>query len=120
MARGTATASRGATGFIFADYMLGLPSQSARVVAMADGLLRRSSYYAYIQDDWRITPKLTLNAGLRYETLKTGCIPWRQFRRSQPRPILAAALRHAYHPLVVDLTRMTRIRTELYADTRDE
>ncbi|MDQ2898925.1 MAG: TonB-dependent receptor, partial [Acidobacteriota bacterium] len=65
-------ANRGATGFIFADYMLGLPSQSARVVAMADGLLRRSSYYGYIQDDWRITPKLTLNAGLRYENSR----PW--------------------------------------------
>ncbi len=65
-------ANRGATGFIFADYMLGLPSSNARVVAMADGLLRRSSYYGYIQDDWKITPKLTLNAGLRYENSR----PW--------------------------------------------
>ncbi|MBI3693626.1 MAG: carboxypeptidase regulatory-like domain-containing protein [Acidobacteria bacterium] len=65
-------ANRNATGFIFADYMLGLPSQSARVVAMADALLRRSSYYGYIQDDWKITPKLTLNIGLRYENAR----PW--------------------------------------------
>ena len=65
-------ANRNATGFIFADYMLGLPAQSARVTAVADALLRRSAYYAYIQDDWKITPRLTLNIGLRYENGR----PW--------------------------------------------
>jgi len=65
-------ANRGATGFIFADFMLGETSSSARVVAMADAMLRRSSYYGYIQDDWKITPKLTLNIGLRYENPR----PW--------------------------------------------
>lgn len=65
-------ANRNATGFIFADFMLGLPAQSARVVAMANGMLRRTSWYGYVQDDWRITPKLTLNLGLRYENAR----PW--------------------------------------------
>ena len=65
-------ANRNATGFIFADFMLGVPAQSARALAMADALLRHSSYYAYIQDDWRITPKLTLNLGVRYENAR----PW--------------------------------------------
>ncbi len=64
--------NRNASGFIFADYMLGLPAQSARVVAMANGMLRRTSYYAYIQDDWKITPKMTLNIGMRYENAR----PW--------------------------------------------
>lgn len=65
-------ANRNATGFIFADYMLGLPGQSARIVAMADALLRRSIYSGYIQDDWKISAKLTLNVGLRYENAR----PW--------------------------------------------
>ncbi len=39
---------------------------------MANALLRRSSYYAYVQDDWKITPRLTLNAGIRYENSR----PW--------------------------------------------
>jgi len=34
--------------------------------------LRASSYYLYIQDDWKITPRLTLNIGLRYENTR----PW--------------------------------------------
>ncbi|MEO7145046.1 MAG: TonB-dependent receptor, partial [Bryobacteraceae bacterium] len=65
-------ANRGATGYLFADYMLGLPGQSARVTAMADALLRRTSYAAFIQDDWKITTKLTLNIGVRYENPR----PW--------------------------------------------
>ena len=72
---GTATfnpAARTSTGFSFADYMLGELANSAHDVAVANTMLRSSSYNAYIQDDWKITPKLTLNAGLRYENIR----PW--------------------------------------------
>ncbi len=65
-------ANPNATGYTFADLLVGLPSQAYRVVAMADGLLRRTSYAAYIQDDWKITKKLTFNLGLRYENGR----PW--------------------------------------------
>ena len=65
-------ANRGATGFIFADFMLGETSTAARVAAMANAMLRRSSFYAYVQDDWKITKRLTLNIGVRYENPR----PW--------------------------------------------
>jgi len=65
-------ANRGATGFIFADFMLGETSTAARVLAMANGMLRRTSYYGYVQDDWKITTRLTLNLGVRYENAR----PW--------------------------------------------
>ena len=65
-------ANRGATGFVFADFMLGETSSAARVAAMANAQLRRSSYYAYVQDDWKITKRLTLNLGVRYENPR----PW--------------------------------------------
>jgi hypothetical protein len=72
---GTATfnpAARTTTGFAFADYMLGEIANSARAVAVANTMLRSTSFYGYIQDDWKITPRLTLSAGLRYENVR----PW--------------------------------------------
>jgi hypothetical protein len=60
------------TGFAFADYMLGLPSQALRAVALGNAMLRRNVYTGYVQDDWKITPKLTVNLGVRYENSR----PW--------------------------------------------
>ncbi|MEX2261370.1 MAG: TonB-dependent receptor [Bryobacteraceae bacterium] len=65
-------ANRNATGFGFADFLLGETNQSARALASANAMLRGTAYYAYIQDDWKITPRLTLNIGLRYENTR----PW--------------------------------------------
>jgi Carboxypeptidase regulatory-like domain/TonB-dependent Receptor Plug Domain/TonB dependent receptor len=49
-----------------ADFMLGLRAQYAlSSVLVAD--LRRDMHFAYIQDDWRATSRLTLNLGVRYE-----------------------------------------------------
>jgi hypothetical protein len=61
-----------ATGFVTADFMLGFLSQYYRVIALANGQLRRTSFATFIQDDWKATPKLTINAGLRYENAR----PW--------------------------------------------
>jgi hypothetical protein len=49
-----------------ADFALGLRAQYAlSSVLVAD--LRRNMHFAYIQDDWRATRRLTLNLGIRYE-----------------------------------------------------
>jgi hypothetical protein len=49
-----------------ADFELGLRAQYA-LSSVLVAHLRRNMQFAYIQDDWRATNKLTLNLGLRYE-----------------------------------------------------
>jgi outer membrane receptor protein involved in Fe transport len=65
--RGTFTFTGAATGFDFADFLLGIPDTSSIAFGNADKYFRASSYDAYATDDWRIGPDLTVNAGLRWE-----------------------------------------------------
>jgi hypothetical protein len=54
------------TGNALADYMLGLAnseSQAAPVTASDNSFF----YSLFAQDDWRVTPRLTVNAGLRWD-----------------------------------------------------
>jgi carboxypeptidase family protein len=57
----------GQTGNPFADFLLGFPSQTQRQVGTAQAYLRQNGYAAFIQDDWRVTPRINITAGLRYE-----------------------------------------------------
>lgn len=57
----------GTTGDAFADFLLGFPAQTQRAVGSSQAYLRHNSYGAYAQDDWRITPRISISAGLRYE-----------------------------------------------------
>jgi len=59
------TASSGA-GDAFASFLLGYPS-SGDVNVATPGKYYTDYYSAFAQDDYRITSKLTLNYGLRYE-----------------------------------------------------
>lgn len=59
--------SRSRTGNSFADFLLGFPRQVNNALALADVRFRATSQYYYIDDIWKVTPRLTLNLGLRYE-----------------------------------------------------
>src|SRR4029078_12064572 len=49
-----------------ADFMLGLRAQYALSSVLVANL-RRNMHFAYVQDTWRESSRLTLNLGLRYE-----------------------------------------------------
>lgn len=56
-----------ATGTSVASFLLGLPSTANRIAGEADLDIRQDLYHYWFQDDYRVTQKLTLNLGLRYE-----------------------------------------------------
>ncbi|MCC6390874.1 MAG: TonB-dependent receptor [Bryobacterales bacterium] len=51
----------------FADFLLGQVKRSEAAVQIAEAQFRSTSFAAYIDDVWKVSPKLTLNLGLRYE-----------------------------------------------------
>jgi len=55
------------TGNAFADFLLGLPANTAYAQNPPDARPYSTQFAAYLQDDWRATPKLTLNIGVRYD-----------------------------------------------------
>ena len=65
--RGAFTFTGALTGSDFADFLLGIPATSSIAFGNADKYFRESAYDAFIKDDWRVKPGLTLNAGLRWE-----------------------------------------------------
>lgn len=54
-------------GHAFADFLLGKMFTSTNAAAVADAKFTRNVFHAFVDDTWKVTPKLTLSLGLRYE-----------------------------------------------------
>lgn len=60
-------AKPGTTGNAFADFLLGIPGNGGLIRNSGLAGLRTTEVSGYWQDTWKVTPKLTLNYGIRYE-----------------------------------------------------
>ena len=54
-------------GYAFADFLLGNIYVSSNAVSIANAKFQRNVEHAFVDDTWKLTPKLTLSLGLRYE-----------------------------------------------------
>jgi hypothetical protein len=55
------------TGNDLADFLLGLPQSTSLQFGVLSNYLRDQWYVAYVQDDWRVFPRFSVNYGVRYE-----------------------------------------------------
>ena len=54
-------------GYAFAEFLLGQQFKTTVALAVAEGKFVRNVFHAFVDDNWRVTDKFTLLAGLRYE-----------------------------------------------------
>ncbi len=92
-------------GQSFAQFLLGLPSHTDSYIArLADYAEQSTTWGFFAHDDWRATPRLTLNIGLRYEVEGAMTERYnrsvRNFDTSFTQPIEAAArAKYALNPI---------------------
>ncbi len=55
------------TGSPVADFLLGDLASASAQIGLGEGLWRSKSLNFFVEDDWKVTDRLTLNLGLRYE-----------------------------------------------------
>jgi hypothetical protein len=63
----TSSANDPGSGNAFATMLLGYPSYVRRGFGTPNALGRQNAFSAFFQDDWRVTDKLTVNLGVRWE-----------------------------------------------------
>lgn len=65
--RGSFAFTGAAAGNDLAGFLLGTPDTASIAYGNADKYLRATIYESFINDDWRVNPGLTINAGVRWE-----------------------------------------------------
>jgi hypothetical protein len=63
----SARSTTSATGDAFADSLLGYPSTTDVTIGDVGGFHKKTNWHMFFQDDWKVTSRLTLNLGLRYD-----------------------------------------------------
>ena len=100
LARGSYLYTGAYTGESLADFLLGYPQNTSRNVGDTQAYMRQNSFGGFVQDDWRVSPRLTLNLGLRYEYVT----PFTEMRGNLLNLVYAAGP----HPAAPQLERVSQ------------
>jgi hypothetical protein len=63
----TTRSATGTGGYAFAEFLLGNIFASTNAITIANAKFQRNVEHAFVDDTWKLTPKLTLSLGLRWE-----------------------------------------------------
>ncbi len=89
------------TGSALASYLLGLPSGAYRNLGETAAYMRQERWHFYAQDDIKVSRRLTLNAGLRYEYSQWPVDRWNRIAGFDPTtPPHGAYLWAGYNPIL--------------------
>ncbi|MCX6602868.1 MAG: carboxypeptidase-like regulatory domain-containing protein, partial [Acidobacteria bacterium] len=100
----SATAATQSGGYTGADFLLGTPNNSIIAVALASANFTNNEWSTYLDDTWRLSPKLTVSIGFRWEVMqplldKTGNSV--NIQLNQPLPYTANVQDQSKHPVYV-------------------
>jgi hypothetical protein len=100
----SATTAQASGGYTGADYMLGATYNAIAAVALAQSDFRSSEWALYLDDTWRLSPRMTVTLGLRWEVMqplldKLGLQP--NVQLNMPLPNVANVQDQSKHPVYV-------------------
>src|SRR5207249_865582 len=59
------------TGYGVASFLLGLPTDSRRAAGDTSAILSNNEYHGFLQDEIRLSSRLTVTAGIRYSYVQS-------------------------------------------------
>lgn len=84
LARGSLSFSGAVTGTGLSDLLFGFPSFTLQAKLDNTQTLRTTSYNAYLQDEWRVSPTLNITVGVRYEFNSPATDPYNRMSVLRP------------------------------------
>lgn len=67
LSRGSMSFGANESGFNFASFLMGFPSQTQTAEGLPNVNMRQNRGAVYFTDDWRVSSKITVNAGFRWD-----------------------------------------------------
>jgi outer membrane receptor protein involved in Fe transport len=89
---GSSEAANPALNLSFRDFLIGAPYSSTEISDYPTFYLRSANYSTFLQDDYRVARRLTLNLGVRYDHYGNPTEKYNHFSNFDPSVLSATAI----------------------------